>query len=256
VSSKELEPGNIGAPNNNFGTGSGGFDNLFPNGLAFNVYSDLTLDSVTIFPDGPGTIQIKINNIIGATIYSGFYTIVAPINFINGHKVPIGQNITAGNGYVIEVSFVNSATLSLYRNTSNATYPYNYSNIASIVSTSNGDTDSYFYFYNWDISTISCSSEKSEAVVYIDQCVGIEKINYSNFNIYPNPNNGYFEIKVTNPNLYTEIEIFNLTGKKIYKKIITNDENYINLNKFNSGLYLVNAHQNGKLTTKKLQILK
>tara|TARA_B110001452_G_scaffold201480_1_gene171560 strand:- start:836 stop:1081 length:246 start_codon:yes stop_codon:yes gene_type:complete len=29
-----------------------------------------------------------------------------------------------------------------------------------------------------------------------------------------------------------------------------------NLNKFNSGLYLVNAHQNGKLTTKKLQILK
>ena len=77
------------------------------------------------------------------------------------------------------MSSVTPSTLSLYRNNTNATYPYNYSNIASIISSTNGSTDSYFYFYNWDISTISCSSEKSEAVVFIDQCVGIEKINYS-----------------------------------------------------------------------------
>jgi hypothetical protein len=38
--------------------------------------------------------------------------------------------------------------------------------------------------------------------------------------------------------------------------MIKNEENYINLNKFKSGFYLVNAIQNGKLTTKKLQILK
>ena len=256
VSSKELAPGNIGAPTNNFGAGSGGFDNLFPNGLVFNVYSDLTLDSVTIYPDGPGTIQIKIVNIIGATIYSNFYTIGQNINPGSKLKVPIGQNITAGNGYIIEVSFVNSGNLSLYRNTLNASYPYNYSNIASIISSTNGSTDSYFYFYNWDISTISCSSEKSEAVVYIDQCVGIEEINYSSFNIYPNPNNGCFEINFTNPSVNTKIEIFDLTGKKIYKNIVIYEDFKINLNKFKSGFYLVNAIQNGKLTTKKLQILK
>ena len=256
VSSKELAPGNIGAPTNNFGAGSGGFDNLFPNGLVFNVYSDLTIDSVTIFPDGPGTIEIKIVNIIGATIYSGSHTIVAPINFINGHKVPIGQNITPGNGYIIEVSSVTPSTLSLYRNNINATYPYSYSNIASIISSTNGSTDSYFYFYNWDISTISCSSDKSEAVVYIDQCLGIEKINYSNFNIYPNPNNGCFEINFNNPSINTKIEIFDLTGKKIYKNTVTHEDFKININKFSSGFYLVNVIQNGKLTTKKLQILK
>ena len=256
VSSKELAPGNIGAPTNNFGAGSGGFDNLFPNGLVFNVYSDLTIDSVTIFPDGPGTIEIKIVNIIGATIYSGSHTIVAPINFINGHKVPIGQNITPGNGYIIEVSSVTPSTLSLYRNNINATYPYSYSNIASIISSTNGSTDSYFYFYNWDISTISCSSDKSEAVVYIDQCLGIEKINYSSFNIYPNPNNGCFEINFNNPSINTKIEIFDLTGKKIYKNTVTHEDFKININKFSSGFYLVNAIQNGKLTTKKLQILK
>jgi hypothetical protein len=256
VSSKELAPGNIGAPTNNFGAGSGGFDNLFPNGLVFNVYSDLTIDSVTIYPDGPGTIQIKIVNIIGATIYSNFYTIGQNINPGSKLKVPIGQNITAGNGYIIEVSFVNSGNLSLYRNTINASYPYNYSNIASIISSTNGSTDSYFYFYNWDISTISCSSEKSEAVVYIDQCVGIEKINYSSFNIYPNPNNGCFEINFINPSLNTKIEIFDLAGKIIHKKMIINEVNYINLNKFSSGFYLVNAIQNGKISTKKLQILK
>jgi len=256
VSSKELAPGNIGAPTNNFGAGSGGFDNLFPNGLVFNVYSDLTLDSVTIYPDGPGTIQIKIVNIIGATIYSNFYTIGQNINPGSKLKVPIGQNITAGNGYIIEVSFVSLGNLSLYRNTLNASYPYNYSNIASIISSTNGSIDSYFYFYNWDISTISCSSEKSEAVVYIDQCVGIEKINYSNFNIYPNPNNGCFEINFNNPSINTKIEIFDLTGKKIYKNTITNEDFKINLNKFKNGFYLVNTIQNGKIFTKKLQILK
>jgi hypothetical protein len=38
--------------------------------------------------------------------------------------------------------------------------------------------------------------------------------------------------------------------------MIINEVNYINLNKFSSGFYLVNAIQNGKISTKKLQILK
>ena len=93
-------------------------------------------------------------------------------------------------------------------------------------------------------------------MVYIDQCLGIEKINYSDFNIYPNPNNGCFEINFNNPSINTKIEIFDLTGKKIYKNTVTHEDFKININKFSSGFYLVNAIQNGKLTTKKLQILK
>ena len=72
------------------------------------------------------------------------------------------------------ISAISPGTLSLYRNTTNASYPYDYGNVASITSASTGSTDFYF-FYNWDISTISCYSDMQEAVVYVDNCTNIHQ---------------------------------------------------------------------------------
>jgi hypothetical protein len=189
---------------------------------------------------------------LGSTIFNGTYTITAPVNTISGHKVPIGVNIPSGIGYGMYISAISPGTLSLYRNTTNASYPYDYGNVASITQGSNGSTDFYYFFYNWDISTISCYSEMQEAIVYVDACLGTENQIFEDFKIYPNPNNGSFEIQMTNLSAKTEIEILDLNGKKIYKNTYSNQN--INIENISRGVYIVKANQNGYVRTKKLII--
>ena len=133
--------------------------------------------------------------------------------------MPIGVNIPAGLGYGMYVSAISPGTLSLYRNTTNASYPYDYGNVASITQASNGSTDFYF-------STIGTSpplvADMQEAVVYVDPCTNIKENNLGEFNISPNPNNGSFEIYMTNITAITEIEILDLNGKVIYNNTISN----------------------------------
>ena len=249
---QELAPGNMGATNNTFG--GGGYYNFFTDGLMFDVYNDLTIDSVTIYPSDTGTVGIIIQSVLGSTIFNGTYTITAPVNTISGHKVPIGVNIPAGYAYGMYISAISPGTLSLYRNTTNASYPYDYGNIASITQASNGSTDFYFFFYNWDISTISCYSDMQEAVVYVDPCTNIKENNLGEFNISPNPNNGSFEIYMTNITATTEIEILDLNGKIIYDNTISNKNQNINIENISRGVYIVKANQNGNIKTKKLII--
>ena len=56
----------------------------------FDVFNDITIDSVTIYPSDTGTVGIIIQSVLGSTVYNGSYTITAPVNTITGHKVPIG----------------------------------------------------------------------------------------------------------------------------------------------------------------------
>ena len=126
VAYKELAPGNMGPVNNTFG--GGGYYNFFTEGLMFDVYNDLTIDSVTIYPSDTGTVGIIIQSILGSTLFNGTYTITTPGNI--GFKVPIGVNIPAGLGYGMYISAISPGTLSLYRNTTNASYPYDYGNVA------------------------------------------------------------------------------------------------------------------------------
>ena len=252
VAYKELAPGNIGATNNTFG--GGGYYNFFTEGLLFDVYSDMTIDSVTIYPDDTGTIGIIIQSLLGSTIFNGTFTISAPVNTISGHKVPIGVNIPAGLGYGMYISSISPGNLSLYRNTTNTSYPYDYGNIASITSASDGTTNFYFFFYNWDISTISCYSEMQEAEIYVDNCTNINDKLTTDFKISPNPNNGEFEVNLSYIGENTTIEILDLSGKLIYQSKIDHKNKSININSISRGVYLISLIENGNRKTKKLII--
>ena len=252
VAYQELAPGNMGATNNTFG--AGGYYNFFTDGLLFDVYNDLTIDSVTIYPSDTGTVGIIIQSVLGSTVYNGTYTINAPINTVSGHKVPIGVNVPAGLGYGMYISAISPGTLSLYRNTTNASYPYDYGNVASITSASTGSTDFYFFFYNWDISTISCYSDMQEAVVYVDNCTNTHNNTIVEFSISPNPNNGAFDIIV--PNIYenTTVEILDLSGKIIFSEILSQKKQRLDINNISKGVYLISVNQNGNTKTEKLII--
>ena len=93
-----------------------------------------------------------------------------------------------------------------------------------------------------------------EAVVYVDACLGIENQILEDFEIYPNPNNGSFEIKMSNISDKVEIEILDINGKIIYKNTSSNKNQTINIENISSGVYILKANQNGYFKTKKLII--
>lgn len=74
----------------------------------------------------------------------------------------------------------------------------------------------------------------------------------NNFSIYPNPvKAGYVNIKTTS-NEAVNITVFDLLGKKVITKTLSN--NKLNVSSLKSGVYLLNIEQNGASTTKKLVI--
>ena len=94
-----------------------------------------------------------------------------------------------------------------------------------------------------------------EAVVYVDACLGVvENQIFEDFKIYPNPNNGSFEIQMTNLSAETEIEILDLHGKVIYRNNFYNKNQNINIENISRGIYIVKATQNGNIRTKKFMI--
>ena len=67
---------------------------------------------------------------------------------------------------------------------------------------------------------------------------GIKQLDKSDINLYPNPNNGTFEIKMENATQhYSAVQIFDITGKMLIQKNISDDITYININEHPNGLY-------------------
>ncbi len=81
----------------------------------------------------------------------------------------------------------------------------------------------------------------------------IEKLN---FNIYPNPNNGNFNVSIEEANEAWELTLSDITGKQILTQTIAKGQVLANVNTVNlmSGIYLVTVKANGKERTEKLII--
>lgn len=83
-----------------------------------------------------------------------------------------------------------------------------------------------------------------------------ELVNQAKFNVYPNPNNGIFNISVSNSIENQTIEIKNIIGQMVYSELASNSsENTIDLSDLNKGIYTISlVSESGISTAKKIII--
>jgi hypothetical protein len=75
--------------------------------------------------------------------------------------------------------------------------------------------------------------------------IGIVITNKTSFNIHPNPANSALNIasEITEP---VTIEIYNLTGSKIFQQVMTEPHHSINITNFTAGVYFIKVGNNVK----------
>lgn len=88
--------------------------------------------------------------------------------------------------------------------------------------------------------------------------LGVEIPTFQDFALYPNPNNGQFNIKLTSAsNDAINVKVNDISGRQVYEKIFANtgvfDQN-INLDYLHTGVYLVTIGDGAKKTVKKIVI--
>jgi len=69
--------------------------------------------------------------------------------------------------------------------------------------------------------------------------------------LYPNPNNGQFQVQLGNSETNADVIVYDLTGKKVFGKNVADNEN-IDLGNVQKGMYLVSITSGGTVSTKKI----
>lgn len=152
----------IGRPDN---AGSGANYQTFTDGLVFTVHSEMVIDSIDVYPNGPGDVVVLIEDGSSNFVASVTQT-VNPSSIGAKVTIPVGITLQAGNGY--RMTAVGTTTGGLYRNDLGSIFPYDVPGVATITGTINGlHTSGYYYFfYNWQIRKVGCPGPRT--VVQVD----------------------------------------------------------------------------------------
>ena len=246
-------PGNVGPSSNSIG--SGGYydtDNLW--GLFFDAHEDFILKSVKIYANSTGVRIFKISK--GDYDYNTLTQKIVT-------NVPQGESridfdilIPKGTQYFIQVS---GAKVDLYRNTTGSSFPYTYNNVVTI--TRNNDYDNagyYYYFYDWEVEPVGCSSERTKVTAWVNSCLGIDDITKNNRSVTAFFNS-YSSLSVQLYNFRREtvqVAILNSLGQVFHNtQMNTNNEpilnDNINIPKLSNGIYYIRfSNENTNQTIK------
>ncbi|MBR5663341.1 MAG: T9SS type A sorting domain-containing protein, partial [Bacteroidales bacterium] len=87
---------------------------------------------------------------------------------------------------------------------------------------------------------------------YDPEHLGVDENLTQNIEVYPNPAKDMLTIKAEN---ITNVVIFNSMGQKVYEKTMDSSEVSINLDGFDSGIYLVKVVADGDEVTRRISIV-
>jgi len=89
----------------------------------------------------------------------------------------------------------------------------------------------------------------------VGSVASISEISVTSFEIYPNPNNGVFSVKLENSIGQSSVKITDLSGRIIYTTIELENEFKIQLSNAATGNYFIQIENNGSAITKRISIL-
>jgi hypothetical protein len=131
--------------------------------------------------------------------------------------VPLNFTLYPGTDYFIKCR----GLVDLYRNSSGAIYPYQ-SNSVNVTNSNAGSPGYYYFFYSWQFTEIVCNTMRSTSMV-IDSCstAGIDDIDASSLQLFPNPAKTQVEIQYFNKTGQSvNIELISATGQKVFTQNI------------------------------------
>ncbi len=114
----------------------------------------------------------------------------------------------------------------------------------------------------YDVAAGPCESgydgEVEDYTINVLPTLSIEEFGFDNLNVFPNPNNGSFTIKLMGAiERSINIEVYDIRGRAIFRKSYDNNGDFnqeIHLSNVQSGMYILNVNDGLRKTTKKLII--
>lgn len=237
-----------GGPTDNTIGGGAYFDG--DQSLIFNVSSPMVLETVDMYAGNAGTRFIELRNAAGTILEA------ITINLPSG-KSTVTLNFTIQPGQNYQLGVAQNSQPDLFRNNSGGTFPYNVGNKASITGTTASAAGYYYFFYNWQVKDVPCSSPRIEVMANIDICSSVSEITDGfDVTVFPNPASEEFTIQF--PKLNTtqsaELTIINAMGQLVSKTTIS-DKNYtVNSSAWAKGIYLVHISFDHQTVTKRMVI--
>ncbi|MEM9983904.1 MAG: T9SS type A sorting domain-containing protein, partial [Bacteroidota bacterium] len=149
----------VGPNSNTFGLGS--HTTLFNSGLQFDVLQNMILKSVRVYPSGPGTIIVNLEDDGGTSLISTSFNYGG-----TGSDTTLALEwyIEPGLDYLITATGTSLAGgAGLYRNISGVDYPYVLEDVVTIKSNAIGQTIVYDFFYDWEVEVLGCPSGRIPA---------------------------------------------------------------------------------------------
>ena len=227
---------------NGFYCGSAGDDI----GLICNVLTDITINSVTIYAATTNSKCIWLKNSSGTTLD------LVVTNLAGKQKINLNFNVPAGTGYQL----VKTLDCNLWMDTSGASYPYTAPGLISITGNDKKNQAYYYFFYNLQVQAPSCFSAMVPVIAKISS-TGINELSEGNFDIYPNPNTGSFDIKLNDLNVqYATIGITNMLGQMLMEKKVMNNNAlfHVDAPDLQPGMYYAIIHTETGVAVKKFVI--
>ncbi|HNW99706.1 MAG TPA: M4 family metallopeptidase [Bacteroidales bacterium] len=222
--------------------------------MIFDALAPLTIKTVKVYANSTGNKTIWLANSSGV----GIDSVTINITTTGEQVITLNLNVPSGTGYRLGAS----AACNFWRDNAGAVYPYTVSNLISITGNTAGSTATayYYYFYNWQVEQTStlCTSARTPVTALIDPNVGTYEIPDVDFNIFPNPSSGAFDINFSNlNNQNVNLCIINIIGEKLFeKKINDNNSIHIDASDFCQGVYFVKLKSDKSTIIKKVTITK
>lgn len=216
-------------------------------GLLFDVYSTITINAVNVYPmgTGAGTVEIALQdgNVSPAvTLQTITVNLVGSAAPYVKTLVPLNFTVPPGSNYKLMMLTKSGGVSGLIRESgaSWGAYPFTVPGALSVTAgnlTANTPSTSYYYFYDWQVST-KCESARSTVTATVDSaCLSTSEVDAKEqMKVYPNPFKDI--ITITDIEKVKSIHIFDSAGRMI--KTIDNPSKEIDLGDLKSGLYILN----------------